>query len=97
MQSSSGPLTSAPYRLSHVARSPLGMGETVLHGRFIVVAPLVDEAPGAYFSARDTLTNTEAELRVLLLHSPAETGGLVRLRHDLRRTAASPHPYILRV
>ncbi len=97
MQAPSGPRAHVTQPTPHAAHTPLRPGETVLHGRFALGAPIVDEAPGAYFSAHDTLTNTEVTLRVLLLHGAVETGGLVRLRHDLRRTAASPHPYILRV
>ena len=78
-------------------RPMLRPGERVLHDRFSIIAPLVAEAPGAYFAAHDHLTQSEAVLRVLLLHTPISVGSLARLRHDIRYAAASPHPYLIRV
>jgi serine/threonine protein kinase len=73
------------------------IGRAALEGRYIIARPLPCEAPGAYFVAREAATGADVTLR--LLHWRAAPGGaaLVRLRHDLRRAAGSPHPHIVRV
>jgi serine/threonine protein kinase len=72
-------------------------GEVVLHDRFAVIRSGVGESPGAYFVASDTLAGDEVLLRRLqLLESPG-AAAVVRMRHDVRRVAASPHPHIVRV
>jgi serine/threonine protein kinase len=72
------------------------IGRSVIHGRYVIARNVPGEAPGEYFAARDTTTGEDVTTRILRLRALPDGAALVRLRHDLRRVAGSPHPHIVR-
>lgn len=72
-------------------------GDVALRDRFTVQRVCRGEGPGNYYLANDGVTGDDARLRALQLSAPPGSTALVRLRHDVRRVATSPHPHILRV
>jgi serine/threonine protein kinase len=72
------------------------IGRSVIHGRYVLTRGVPGEAPGDYFAARDTTTGEDVTARILRLRALPDGAALVRLRHDLRRVAGSPHPHLIR-
>ena len=72
-------------------------GDVVLHDRFTILRTGVGEAPGTYYTASDSMSGDDVLMRTLQMSEPPGSAALIRLRHDIRRVATSPHPHIVRV